>query len=65
MKNTKLRKSYHFTQVAVFCYLMLGFILDNWQPWTWSQDARIILIVWILIFFTVAEFIDNIRNVEE
>jgi hypothetical protein len=65
MKNPQIRKSYHFTQVALFCYFMLSFILDNWRPWTWSQNARIILIIWILIFFTLAEFIDNFRNVED
>jgi hypothetical protein len=60
-----IRKSYHFTQISLFCYFMLGFILDNWRPWTWSQDERMILIIWILIFFTITETIDTIRGHEE
>ena len=58
----KTRKTFKFTQIALYSYAMLSFILDNWRPWQWSQDSRIILIVWTFVFFTIVEFIDNFRD---
>jgi hypothetical protein len=58
----KHANKYQFTQVTIFCYLMLSFILDCWNPFAWSQDERMTLIIWIFIFYCLALATEKLKN---
>ena len=61
-KNTLTPKKYQFTQVTIFCYCMLSFILNNWNPFEWCQDERMILVIWIFIFYCLALATEKLKK---
>jgi predicted Na+-dependent transporter len=58
----KHAQKYQFTLVSIFCYVMLSFILNNWNPFTWCQDERMILVIWIFIFYCLALATEKFKN---
>jgi hypothetical protein len=58
MKKNKFR----FPKIILFSFTMLAFILDEPNPFSWSQDSRIGLIVWIFTFTLIASLVDALRG---
>jgi len=58
----KHTNTFRFFKIILLCYILLSFILDIWNPFMWSQDSRIILVIWIFVFMTLASVVDALKK---